>query len=328
MARAQIYANVKQVMDDINLPGDEPGLLERIREASAQVCALMGDWVPVTESRTFDADENGKTAVDPLIAIVTIVDGDGVTIASTDYELLPHNKLWANGPYRYVDGPGGGEMVIAGRWGLWELWENLVITGTLAAADTASLAVTNGALLWPGMVIKIEDEQMLVTAGNGGENSPAATAAVSLLNGTITESVDVIVVDNGTEFNAGEVLQIGVEDMLIKRKGGNSLVVARGWNNTTRDDHLNDAAIGVYRTFTIERGVNGTTAAAHAAKAIYKYRLPEDINYLTRQMAALMRMKAQTGFSGRAGNTDAGESFFVNEFPHRVIEAVRWNYKF
>ena len=325
--RAQIYANVKQVIDDLNLPGEEPGLLERIREASAQVCALMGDFIPVIEERTFAASETGKTPIDPLITLTTIVDGDGETISSDDYELLPHNRAWPNGPYRFLDGPCSGDLVIIGPWGMWEQWESTGLTGTLAASSTTSLVMSSGAVLWPGMILLIESEQLLVTAGCGGENSPDPTAAVSLLAADMTESDDVITVDNGTEFFAGEVLRIELEDVLIRRKAGNAMVVTRGWNNTRRAQHDIDTAIYVYRTVTVERGVNGTTAAAHAGKAISKFKIPEDVNYLTRQIAALMRMKAMTGFSGRGGNTDLGESFYVTEFPSRVIDAVRWNYK-
>lgn len=327
MARAQIYANVKQVMDDINLPGSEPGLLERVQEASAEICALMGDFVPVTETRTFEVSPTGKTQIDPLISLATIVDGDGATIDSDDYELQPYNRTWPNGPYRYVDGPSGGKLVIAGVWAMWELWESLGINGTIASNVSTSLVVTNGSLVWPGMVLKTETEQILVTAGLGCDQSPDPTIAVSQLAGDIDESVDVIHVDNGTEFYAGEVLRIDFEDILIKRKAANAMVVVRGWNGTQRETHDVDTAIYVYRTLTIERAVNGTTAAAHAGTLLYKVKLPDDVNYLVRQMAALMRMKAMTGFSGRAGNTDAGESYWVNEFPSRVIEAVRWNYK-
>lgn len=327
MSRAQIYATTRQVIDDLSLPGDEPGLLERIREASAHVCALMGDFVPVTEERTFEASDSGKTRIDPLISLTTIEDGDGNSIGTDDYDLLPHNRLWANGPYRYVDGPGG-EMTITGRWGLWELWQASGLSGTLAAASTTSLTVTNGAVLWPGAILRMGTEQLLVSAGCGGENSPDPTLATSVLTSDLASDDDVIYVTNGAEFNAGEVLRIDVEDMLIKRKAGNIAVVVRGWNNTHRMTHEVNAAIYVYRSVTIERGVNGTTAVAQAGVAIELFRLPEDVNYLVRQIAALMRMKAMTGFSGRAGNADAGESFYISEFPSRVIDAVRWNYKY
>lgn len=327
MTRAQIYANSKQVMDDLTLPGDEPMLLERIREASAQICATMGDFVPVTETRTFTADASGKTRIDPLIAITTIVAGDGVTIDSDDYDLEPVNKAWVNGPYLYVNGPSSGDLVITGRWGMYEQWEATGATGTLALASTTSLVCANGALLWPGMVLRMGTEQLLVTAGNGSDNTPDPTIAVSQLAGGMGVDDDVIYVDNGTEFFAGEMLRIELEDVLIKRKAGNTMVVQRGMNGSSRQIHEIDTPIYVYRTVTVERGMNGTTAVAQAAVAIERYKMPDDVNYLVRQMAALMRMKAMTGFSGRAGNADAGESFFVNEFPHRVIEAVRWNYK-
>jgi hypothetical protein len=82
----------------------------------------------------------------------------------------------------------------------------------------------------------------------------------------------------------------------------------------------------VYRTFTVSRGVNGTTAAAHSSKAISRYMAPYDVNWLARQMAGLMWKKARSGFAGKVGNQELGEVFYQNEFPEQ-IKQVRANYR-
>jgi hypothetical protein len=76
----------------------------------------------------------------------------------------------------------------------------------------------------------------------------------------------------------------------------------------------------------VKRGVNGTTAAAHASAAAYQVVAPADVNYLCRQIASLMIKKAETGFVGRSGNDELGTGFWVNEFPKNQIESVRSNY--
>jgi len=325
MSWAQIYTNTKMLIDSLGLPGDEPGLMRRVREASSYLQGVMGEFVPVTEARTFETNfYTGGMPVQCLLALTSITDLDGNTISTDDYTLLPRNKAWANGPYLRVSGPTA--AIITGRWGLYEGWLATGLTGTLATTAATALSVTNGGLLWPGMVIKMDTEQCLVTAANGGEGSANPTAAVSVVTSNAGDDDDVIAVTNGAEFMAGEVIRIGYEDMIIRRIVGNDLVVSRGWNGTRRAAHLASVAISVYRTVTIERAANGTTAATHAAAALTIAEIPEDVLYLTTQIAALMRGKAQTGFTGRAGNAESGESFWLNEFPRSQIDAVRWKY--
>lgn len=329
---AQIYCTVGQMIDDLRQGGEKPGLLERIEQASAFVRNEIGDFLPVTESRTYIPDQNREILkIDPVLA-VTEITVDGTTLTSADYRLLPVNKHWRNGPCTYIQRidaawEADSTIILTGRFGMYELTGSTGLTGTLAAADTATLALTNGSILSPGMVILIETEQLLVTAGNGGQNSPATTAATSLTAEAIAVGDEEFNVDNGSEFRTGEVIRIGSEDMRILRITSNTLTVARGWNQTVRAAHNDDSAIGVYRTYSVIRGVNGTTAAAHSAKTIYKYTIPGDVAWLTRQIAGLMQMKTETGFSGRAGNTELGEVFYINEFPRHQIKEVKLHYR-
>jgi hypothetical protein len=308
---AQVYATVGELIGDLRLSGDETGLLDRIREASRLISNRLGEFIPITETRTFDPDSTGNLRVDPLLAASAVLN-DGAAV--TDYKLMPRNRLWLNGPYTslvYNSGTWSSEGVqITGRYGKFENSASL----SVAAGDT-TLAVSDGSQISPGMVVMVEAEQQLALAGNGGEGSPAATTATSKLNGAITADDEEITVDNGAEFKRGEVIQLSTEDCLIRRISGHVLVCSRGWNGTTKAAHANDLAIGVYRTFTVERGVNGTTAAAHTSKLVTRVQAPEDINWLCRQVAGLMRMKAAAGFASKTGNAELGETFYYSEFP-------------
>jgi len=327
MGIVQIFCTANQVIEDLHLRGFEDTLLDRIKEASDMIRRKGGLFIPVSETRKYGQDPlrvDEPLYVDHLLAVTGTITNDGAAV--TEYTLYPLNKCWENGPYIQIaqDGNWADEdgIEIPGRWGKYEEDAALGLTGTQATAVITTLEVTNGSLISPGMILKIGDEQEYVTEGNGSKNSPAATAATSLVNGSIYEADSSIAVDNGAEFNAGEVIQIDVEDMKILKVNGNMLAVERGWNGTTPADHANDEGIGVYRTFTVMRGVNGTKAAAHSAAEIYQCKVPESVNYLCRQIAALMRMKAASGFTGITGNAEGGQGSYYSEFPPNQIKAV------
>jgi len=84
----------------------------------------------------------------------------------------------------------------------------------------------------------------------------------------------------------------------------------------------------VYRTVTVERAVNGTTAAAHLLNAaISRYMVPDDILFLTKQIATLMINKARGGYAGKSGNAESGEVYYHDVFPRYEIERIKQNYR-
>jgi len=330
MSNAQIYASVNELVADLKLNGDEPRLAQRIREASQFLARRFGRFIPVYETRTLSSVPQGAAqsteTLDlgmPLLSI-TAVRVDGVAV--TDYTAKPGDRCWESGPYTWLEREAGwGTAVeIDGLWGLFNEQVDMGITVD-QLINAVTLVTTDGSLLSPGMVLSIGTEQELVTAGNGGDRSPAPTAAVSLLNGAIDNASEEITADNGAEFHAGEVLQIGTEDLYIRKIGGNRLVCSRGWNATTKAAHIDDSAIAVYRTYIIARGVNGTTAEAHTGAAIQRCLPPADVHWLALQIAALMRQKALTAFGGRAGSSELGETFYINEFPRQIAD-IQQNY--
>ncbi len=331
MTFAQVYCTAKEVMNDLKISGfvDQADLMDRIKAASDIIRQKGGNFIPITETRKFGVDDPRRRGdplyIPPLLDLTTLVN-DGTTIASGDYILRPLNRMWANGPYICIESGylwgDDDDIEITGKWGKYDDSASLGATITQATATETTLVVTDGSLISPGMVLLIESEQEYAAAGAGGPGSPAASAATSKVNGAVTEVDEDITVDNGAEFHAGEVIQIGTEDIYIQKIGGNVLAVKRGWNGTTQAAHVDDSAIAVYRTFTVVRGVNGTTAAAHSAKAASQILVPETVNYLCRQIAALMRNKAESGFTGITGNNEMGSGKYYSEFPPNQIATV------
>jgi hypothetical protein len=307
----RLYCTVEQLISSLDLIGaeDETELLDYIRQASDYIDEDVGlghGFIPVTEERDFDGKGIIHLYVDPLLDVTSIVD-DGDTLLTTDYILYPRNRYRADGHYsRITIDPDATSLnawtyeedivAITGKWGYYNKTVDVGETITLAAAGTTDLAVASGASVSPGMVLKCEDEQMLVTETGASEN------AASLLNGAVTTADTTITVDDGSEFAAGEDLQIETEDIRILKINGNDLYVARSWNGTAKASHVDDTQVKVYRTYTIDRGINGTTAVAHTSKALSQYIPPRLVNYFCKQIAALMYKKAKSGFAGKTGN--------------------------
>jgi hypothetical protein len=287
----------------------------------------------VKEIRTFTVDyrihEDQALAISPLLE-VNSVKVNGVEIRN--YALQPSQRRWPNGPYTMISREHGFHsedvVEIDGLWGKYEELMEIDLTVSQETETKKTMIVSNGGLISPGMVLLIDDEQEFITCGNGSKGSPAPTLLTSKLNGEIDDvnSSQIIEIDDGSEVFEDEVIRVESEDLLIERVSGNSLTVQRGWNQTLITNHADDEPLSVYRTYVVLRGVNGTNAAVHNEAAIQEYMVPDDLNYLCRQIAGLMTMKVRSGFQGRVGNAETGESMYFSEFPPNQIKFIEENY--
>lgn len=328
------YCTLAELLTDLGLPGirDEEAAVSRIRAASDWIDRHLGQFIPVTETRSFDGKGTLNLWIDALLAITTVTD-DGTALGASDYVPYPLMKHWPNGPYsRLTIDPDSARSVwtdeedvieIAGRWGL---YEEAIATGATVqsnplAAGGTSLVVSNGAKAGVGMVLKIESEQLLVTA------SEAPTDTTANLAEDLDNSEEEWDLSSAASINVGEILRVDFEQAKVLDKVSNTVAVKRGWNETKIVAHTTAADVYAYRTFTVKRGCNGTTDAAHVqGTAISRYIPPFDVNWLCRQIAGLMLKKAQSGFAGKVGNAELGEVFYTNEFPKDVIDRIRRNY--
>jgi hypothetical protein len=324
MSHSINYCTVGELVADLKLNGDEPRLAQRIREASQFILRHLGRFLPVHETRVLDGVSTETLNFPTGLLNLTQVHVDGLAV--TDFTLYPRSRAWEGGPYTWAerDAGWGSEVEIEGDWGLYEEIEELGL-GADQAEGATTLTLADGSLLSPGMVLVLDDEQEFVLAGNGGPRSPGASAAGSTLSAAIDLMVEEISVSDPGEFFEGETLQIGAEDLSVRKIGAASIITARGWNGTTKTAHGLGSPIGVYRTYQVARGANGTDACSHTDAALLRLRPPADVHWLALQIAALMRQKALTAFGGKAGNTDQGEAFYVNEFPRQIAD-IRENY--
>jgi len=328
----RLYCTLGELLDDLGAPGDKDPVkvLSYIRWASQWIDQNLGQFIPVTEAKRFDGEGGTELQIEPLLAVTSIVDDDD-TLQTADYLLYPRNKLWENGPYVWIElDPDATTInswtnerdivVITGRWGLFELTRDTGATGTLSDASDTSLVVDDASKIWPGAVLKIEDEQCLV------EDWGAATDSSTDLAEALDNNEEEIDVDDGSVFAIGEIEKVDFEQMKILDINTNKLYVDRGYNGTKKATHADNTSVFVYRTFTVKRGINGTTAVGHSSKSVSRYVPPDDVNYLCRQMASLAWNKARSGFSGQVGNPDLGEVTFYQEFPKEVIRRIEESY--
>jgi hypothetical protein len=78
-------------------------------------------------------------------------------------------------------------------------------------------------------------------------------------------------------------------------------------------------------TLTVERGVNGTTAAAHSAKTVYRRRYPREIEEAVKLQVVRLRWSAQSGHTGAVlmgDEQDIGGRFATSLFP-RIKDLVK-----
>lgn len=329
------YCTLAEVLNDLNLPGvrSEAQLVSFIRAASA-VIDKRGKFTPVLETRYYDGSEAWDLYVAEVLTItgLTLADGDQTyNLTSNDYVPYPRARWWPNGPYTrlevnadslQISGWIGGQSNVAltGLHGLYLESRNTGATVGSQNDSSTDLVVSNGAAISPGAVLLIESEQELVE-GTGVPTDSTANTAEALDNSE--EEVDV---NDASLVNVGEIIRVEFEQMKVLDKLSNTLLVERGWNGTRKVTHTTGLDVYVYRTFTVKRGVNGTTAASHTSAAISRYAPPADVNYLCRQMAGLMHKKAGSGWAGRVGNAESGETFYFNEFPNDPLKKIMEGY--
>lgn len=316
---------------------DEARIYQAIREASDFLQKEIGWFIPVTLTCNY----NGRGRLDlhldrGLLSVTTLVN-DGTTLSSTDYIKKPDHGHWPNGPYtKLTVDPDAANLSswvheedgvnLTGKFGLFDrsASTSATVADTTQQSDSqTTLKVSNGSQVSPGMVLLIGTEQELVT----GYESP--TASVTTVTEPVTATDDTLTLANAALVSIGEIIRIDFEQMKITdiRTTSNQAAVIRGYNGTARTTHADNAAVDVYRTVKVARGVNGTTAAVHAnGVTVSRYYAPDDVQYLTRQIAVLMVNKALSGYQGRTGNAELGTVFYNDAFPRYELEQIKTRY--
>ena len=294
---------------------------QKIEAASREVENLTHRiFIPKTETRyfTFPYRDQLRGWVLPLdedlLSVATsglTKDGDTATvIAAADFFLEPKNF---GPPYSEIQidldstaffsttGTPQRALRVTGIWGRCQ--DTISAGATAENMDTSEtdLDVTDSSLIGIGDTVLIGTEQMFV-------RGKALLTTGTTQNDTLTankNNTDVTVA-SGAAIKQGEVITIGSERMFVESISGNDLTVVRAYDGSVLRDHATGATVYAPRTLTVDRGVNGTTAAASTSgAAISRYVAPFDVINLVEALAIFEYVQSRGGRTGTIGSTNS-----------------------
>jgi hypothetical protein len=199
--------------------------------------------------------------------------------------------------------------------------------GTLAAnvgSSDTSVTTSNGALIGPG-------DLMILGYGRGSAPYPSAAGyagSIAPYTGERILVTDVAAVTTGLTqsgsgvttasssdqaltwtgsgaLNAGEVIVLDQEDMLVEQIVGSVATVRRAWNGTTLAAH-SGATINAFRQFTVVRAQLGTSATSYSSGAnVYRHRVPPLVRDLAIAEAANQVLQEGSGYARTVGSGEA-----------------------
>jgi hypothetical protein len=266
---------------------------------------------PWTGSITFDwptyaERDNFLVGLGPnsIISITSVVSG-GVTITSSAYGHpaqygAPYDRLAVSraGAASLEPGDAGGQrsLVVTGVWAGAPIAEDGTATWLLSGSPNATATtLTLNAPLGVGSLVRIDTERVIVTGRYWTNSGQAASLAAD-------RTVQSLAVADGTAFFAGEELLLDAERVLVRDITGNTLIVQRAVGGSALAVHTT-ATVYYSRSFEVERGALGTTAAAHTSGArLYAWRPPALAEQLTVAYALDQRAQESAAYARTIGS--------------------------
>ena len=237
----------------------------------------------------------------------TRIELDRSTVAAWGIGPTPQHSIWA-----------------AGTWGFTADADNVATLAAPIGASDATITLSNGALCGAGDVLIVgygrgsapyptyigtagaiapyTGERVIVT-----DKTAAATGLAQASGCTSASSSDNQLTTTGSgSLNAGEVLQLDGERLLVESVLGGVATVRRGWDGTIPTMHEPGVTVYAFRQLSVLRGELGTTAASAAEGiAVYRHRPPQLIRDLNIAAAADQVMQELSGYSRTVGSGDA-----------------------
>jgi hypothetical protein len=304
--------DVKDALDILETSRAEAQIDRVLRAATDSVEGLLvRRFYPEIRTMTFDYPPWRAPLGTPwklylgqheLISVTTLTSG-GTTFSASEYFLRPDDgppflRLELDISATNAFSAGSTHQRSISILGLYGYRNDESAAGSLATtvnSSTTTVDVSNGSLVGVGNLLRLETERMSVTGRSFLDSTENLGAAVAV------DGESSITVSTGG-FNAGEVLLIGAERMLITDVAGTTLVVKRAWDGTTLQAHANGADVYVSRRLTVRRGALGTTAAAHTAPVdVLRWTPPPLVQDLTIAEAMASLVQERTGYARTIG---------------------------
>lgn len=243
-----------------------------------------------------------------LVSLTSLTAG-GVTISASDVNLEPNQD---GPPYRRLEiqldsgaalstaGTYQRSVAVAGVFGYRSDWSGAgTISGAVADATSTSITVSNSAAVGIGALIAIDDEWMMISAKSMTTTGQSLQASLTAAKTDVSVSVT-----TGSAYNVDEIIFIDAERMRIVEIVGNTLVVERAVDGSYLSTHTT-GTIYARRACTVERGVLGTTAAAHSSgAAVSVFEPPPLVRELATAEAVVGLAQGQAGWARTVGTGD------------------------
>jgi hypothetical protein len=313
------YVSREAVKRAVNIGGsDRDRVIDFVAEqASRELDSLSNRrFIPITATRNYSWPQRNQGRVyvihldEDLLSVSALTkEGDDATaIASADYFLEPVNL---GPPYSRIEIDLASSAFFSSKdthqrqirvTGSWGYGNDTKAAGALAAAISSTTATTlncsDASLIDVGDTLLIGSEQFFVSERGTLDSACNTNGAL-----TATKSQTTVTVTDGTKVKAGETILINSERFYVESVTSNDLAVKRAWDDTVLAAHNTATDVYVYRTLTVTRGENGTTAATHSdAAAITKYIPPSDITGLCLALAINYYEQGQSGWTGSIGS--------------------------
>lgn len=181
---------------------------------------------------------------------------------------------------------------------------------TLVTINPASGNYTIGI----GSLIFVGTERMVIIDRRMATTSQTITTSV-----LDNQSAKVIVSAGASNFAVGEVILIGAERMRIDDIAGNNILVTRAWDGSVLSTHAGGDTIYALRQCLVQRGVLGSTAAAHSsADPVYVHAYPALLNELVIAETVVMLEGKSSAYGATAGTGGR-----TQQAPGQGLEDVR-----
>lgn len=172
-------------------------------------------------------------------------------------------------------------IVVTGLFG-WNDTDSSYVDGELEGAINAS--VTSVVLIpssgnynvGVGSILLMGTERMVIRDRRMSDTTINTTSTLDDL-----QSSQTLGVGSGSAFAVGETILVEAERMYITDIAGNNLIVERAYDGTALAEHASGLDVYALRTFTVQRGALGSTAATHSdADTFAVHRFPGLVNEL------------------------------------------------
>jgi hypothetical protein len=227
-----LYGDLTKLKDDSALK--DPAAGSGDDDELFQLLMAVSDWVghycnrhfyPRTQTLEFDGGGAGQLLLPDLISVTSLKEDStsdltfDITWATTDYWLMPYNSEPTQ------------------QWGTPYNLVKARARGNKASGFT-------------------EGERNFEINGSWGYRQFTEDSGTDLNDASMTTTKTTVAVDDGTQFQSGQTVLIGTEQMLVTSISGNNLTVARALNGTSAAAHADNSDIYILRwPPSVERAV-------------------------------------------------------------------------